>query len=381
MIYFDNAATTYPKPDAVCERVMLAMREYCGNPGRSSHRMAMLAEREVFACRVEAADLFGAEPENVIFTYNATYALNMAIKCAYTSGAILISDLEHNSVRRPARALTEYVRVFDSHPELPDGPERTARILDSIKLQLARTSPRAKLLVCTAASNICGAVMPVAEIGRFCRERGICFIVDGAQAGGVIDLNVKRDNIDALCLPGHKGLYGPQGSGLMIIGENSSFGRTFIEGGNGVNSLEAAMPGLPPERYEGGTLAVQNIAGLRAGMEFVRQRGIDRLREYESRLAERFAAGLRGSLGGRVKIYAPLHRGGILLFNIAGYGSTEVSEYLDRQDICVRSGFHCSPLAHRRLETGASGAVRVSFGAFNTTAEVNEVVRVLSKIK
>ncbi|MCI8387711.1 MAG: aminotransferase class V-fold PLP-dependent enzyme [Clostridiales bacterium] len=383
MIYFDNAATTYPKPDAVYDRVSVAMREYCGNPGRSSHRLSMLAEREVFACRVAAAEMFSALPENVIFTYNTTYALNMAMKCAYTSGAILISDLEHNSVRRPAVALSREVLIFDSHIEMTDKAERTAAIIASIKERLSHISSDTRvMLVCTAASNVCGVTMPIREIGQFCHENGIFFIVDGAQAGGMIDLNLARDNIDVLCLPGHKGLYGPQGSGMMILGDKMGvLPRTFIEGGNGVNSLDVSMPEISPERYEGGTLAVQTIAGLRAGLEFVRARGAANLRAHEEALASRFAGKLKNKLGGRVKFYADDHRGGIVLFNISGYSSNDVAAYLDEYDVCVRSGFHCSPLAHNRLSTGNSGAVRVSFGAFNTTDEVDEVVELLTKVK
>lgn len=380
MIYFDNAATTHPKPEPVYDLTARAMREFCGNPGRSSHRMSMLADREVFACRNAAAEFFGAQPERVIFTYNTTYALNIAIKCAYISGSILISDLEHNSVRRPCDALTDNLRVFDSALEISDEKQRTEAILASIRSQLRHTASNNVLLVCTAASNICGASMPIAEIGRFCRESGIYFIVDGAQAAGTRELNVERDCIDALCLPGHKGLYGPMGTGMLILGDSLP-AKTFIEGGSGVNSLDVAMPELPPERYEGGTLAVQNIAGLRAGIEFVRSRGVNAIFEHEKRLAALMQARLKQRFSNRLKLYGDKQDGGILLFNIAGYSSTDIAEFLDRHDICVRSGFHCAPLAHRRLKTGASGAVRVSFGIFNTEDEVDCACEALSKLK
>ena len=380
MIYLDNAATTHPKPESVYEQTARAMREFCGNPGRSSHRMSMLADREVFACRNAAAEFFGAQPERVIFTYNTTYALNIAIKCAYKSGSILISDLEHNSVRRPCAALTDNLRVFDSCVEITDKKARSDAILKSIRAELGHTASHNAILVCTAASNICGATMPVGEIGRFCRENGIYFIVDGAQAAGIHELNVERDCIDALCVPGHKGLYGPMGSGMLILGEKIP-PRTFIEGGSGVNSLDIEMPPLPPERYEGGTLAVQTIAGLHAGIDYVKSRGTGAIAEHEKQLAERLTARLRQRFDNRIKIYSEAQRGGIVLFNISGYSSTDIAEYLDKHDICVRSGFHCAPLAHRRLGTGASGAVRVSFGAFNTESEVDETAEILSKLK
>lgn len=381
MIYLDNAATTFPKPAAVAERMAAAVSEFGGNPGRSSHRMAMLAEREVFACRCDAAEMFGARPENVVFACNATFALNMAMKSAYTGGSILISDLEHNSVRRPALSLTSgkpdaEVFVFDSC--LESGADRTDRILESVRSCLRRAR-NCGMLVMTAASNICGASMPIREVGELCREKGITFIVDAAQAGGHRNIDVMADKIDALCLPGHKGLYGAQGSGMMILGEKTRFSGVFAEGGSGVDSLSEKMPEVPPERYEAGTLSVPCIASLRAGMAFVRENGAETLGEREAELADIFRDALCHALGGRVKIYAAEHRGGIVLFSVSGYSAADVGAFLDDHGVYVRSGYHCSPLAHQRLGT-ENGAVRVSFGAFNTEDDALETVSILRRI-
>ncbi|MBQ8508620.1 MAG: aminotransferase class V-fold PLP-dependent enzyme [Clostridia bacterium] len=374
MIYFDNAATTFPKPLSVERRASEVIRRWGGNPGRSAHSLSMAAEAEVFACRSALAGLFGSAPERVVFTYNTTYALNMAMKSLYKFGRILISDLEHNSVRRPAAALTADLRTFDTHPELPDGDARTSAILASIREQLP-----ASLIVCTAASNVCGVTLPIRAIGELCRKRNIPFIVDGAQAAGVLPLDVEADNIDILCVPGHKGLYGLQGSAAMIFSEHgvSLPRRTFIEGGNGVNSLEVTMPDFLPEHDEGGTLAVPAIAGLRAGIETL---NIDAIRIHETSLFRRLRRHLE-RLGERVTLYVPEWEGSILLFNIAGKSSAEVSGVLNKHGICVRSGFHCAPLAHKRLSTGTDGAVRVSFGRFNTVGEVDRLAEVLGTIR
>lgn len=374
MIYFDNAATSFPKPERVIERVDFALRELGGNPGRSAHRLSMIADREVFACRVKAAELFGADLSRVIFVPNTTYALNMAIRTAYRGGGILISDLEHNSVRRPSLAVTKDVRIFDSHIEL-SGEERTRAIISSVKSKLRGAS----LVVCAAASNICGASMPIRELGKLCRESGVTFIVDGAQAAGIRNLSVRGDNIGILCLPGHKGLYGPGGSGMMILSDEIT-PRPFIFGGSGVDSLDAGMPSEPPERYEGGTLPVAVISGLLAGLEFVSERGTDSIRAHEVSLSERLIGRLSDI--GRVKLFLPecVDEPTMVLFRIKGSDPEETAAILDERGICVRAGYHCAPLAHQRLGTGQGGAVRVSFSAFNTAEEVDALYEVIKEL-
>lgn len=366
MIYFDNAATTFPKPQRVTRAVISAM-EHCGNPGRGGHTLSMRAADEVFACRRAASELFGASPERVIFTSGATHSLNMAIAaCAERDGAILISDLEHNAVLRPASASGREVRVFASATYLT-GEERTAAILASVD----SLSRGASILVSTAASNVCGATMPIADLGAFCRERGILFIVDGAQAGGVYELDMERDKIDVLCLPAHKGLYGPMGCGMMILGKDVVI-PPLLHGGSGVDSRSRTMPELPPERYEAGTLPMPLIAGLRRGIEFVKKKTPAAIRRHESRLARLMTESLT-DLGAH--IYARDCGGGIVLFNLDGMLSEQVAHVLDEHGICVRAGLHCAPLAHDTL--GTEGAVRVSFSVWNTADEVREFCRVI----
>ncbi|MBQ2765612.1 MAG: aminotransferase class V-fold PLP-dependent enzyme [Clostridia bacterium] len=370
MIYFDNAATTFPKPISVSRAVYDSLQR-CGNPGRGAHSLAMRAADEIYACRKAAADMFNSSPERVIFTSGATHALNLAIGAHRDrDGAILISDLEHNSVLRPARASGKEVRVFSSEIELY-GEERTEGILHSID----SISYGASMLITTAASNICGATMPIREIGEYCRARGILFIVDGAQAGGVYDIDMERDMIDVLCLPGHKGLYGPMGCGLMILGADVCI-PPLMYGGSGVNSRASGMPELPPERYEAGTLPVPLIVGLARGIEFVKRKTPSVILAHEQKLARR----LKGALAStHVHVYVPHHDGGIVLFNIEGVASEEVSSRLNALGICTRAGLHCAPLAHDAL--GSTGAVRVSFGVHNTVAEVRELYRALMGIR
>lgn len=370
MIYFDNAATTFPKPREVIDRVGLALSSLGGNPGRSAHRLAMLAEYEVFACRTAAAELFSCSSERVIFTQNTTYALNMAMRGSYHGGAIMLSDLEHNSVRRPALALCGDVRIFDSFLEERDEKKRVERILSGIEGRLRGVG----MICCTAASNICGATLPIREIGQLCHERGVTFIVDGAQAAGTHELDMKRDSIDLLCLPGHKGLYGPMGVGLLLIGEDIE-PKPFLFGGSGVDSLSPDMPGMPPERYEAGTLPLCAIAGLRAGMEFVSKRSISSIRRHVEGLSHRLITEL--SALGLIKVFCPERLGSSVSFRDRLQEPEETAELLDRAGICVRAGYHCAPLAHERLMTGKGGTVRVSFSVFNTESEVDRLVEVL----
>lgn len=371
MIYFDNAATTYPKPPAVIRAVTESMKK-CGNPSRGAHALAMRAADEVYRCRCAAANMFGASPERVIFTSGATHSLNLAIGAhRERDGAILISDLEHNSVLRPALASGKEVRMFSSFIGLR-GEEREAMILSSIE----QISDGAVMLVCTAASNICGASMPIDKIGEFCREHGILFIVDGAQAGGVYDINVARDNIDVLCLPSHKGLYGPMGCGMLILGADVSL-PPLMYGGSGVDSRAPTMPSLPPERYEAGTLALPLIAGLRSGIEFVESKTPALIRAHEEKLADLLKKALLEDR--RIRIYAPHHSGGIVLFSIDGIDAEEISAHLDTNGICTRAGLHCAPLAHNTLDS--EGAVRVSFGIGNTEKEVETLCRVIRDMR
>ena len=235
------------------------------------------------------------------------------------------------------------------------------------------------MLICTLASNICGVVMPAEVIGKLCREYGILFIADAAQSAGLIETNVQKCGIDALCLPSHKGLYGPQGAGAVLFSSRASrFQKSVIEGGSGSDSLNPDMPSVLPDRLEAGTAPTPSVAGLSAGIDFVRSCGIRELQRYEASLSERLSNELLCDK--RFTVYGCSSRTGTVLFNVKGKPSVEVSSALDERGICTRAGFHCAPLAHKTLGTADSGAVRVSFGAFNGASDVDAVLDALIKL-
>ncbi len=369
MIYFDHAATSFPKPPAVVARVAECLTECGGNAGRGAHRSAMRAAEALYECRAEAADLFGASsPERVVFTAGDTAALNMAIKGSVRPGDhVLISDLEHNAVFRPVHALAREGKItYDVFPTYAADPTAsTDRILRGIE---ARIRPNTRLLVCTHASNVCSVVLPAREIGALCRRHHIRFVLDAAQSAGHLDVNLGQFRADAICVPGHKGLLGPQGVGLLILGEKTEL-KTLLEGGSGVRSLDAEMPPDPPERYEAGTLPLPAIVGLREGMRTVREIGIRGIREHEKQLWWRLAGQLKKMNG--VRVMVPNAEGSVLSFCADGIPSEEMAAALDERGFCVRAGFHCAAIAHRTLGTPRGGAVRVSFGNENTTEEVD----------
>ncbi len=378
MIYFDNAATSFPKPKSVIFEVENCLRSYCGNPGRGAHYLSRKAAEKIYETRECIADFFGLpSPENVFFTYNDTYALNMVIKGLIESGDhIIISDMEHNSVYRPVSMLAERgIAEYDVFNSLCLSSERTPeRICAGIK---ALIKDNTKMLVTTHASNICSAELPLREIGALCREEGIIFVVDGAQSAGHIDINMEEMNIDVLCVPGHKGLYGIQGCGFALL-RDGILPSPIIEGGSGVNSLMRQMPELSPERFEAGTTALPSIAALCSGIKFVREQGIHEIHQRECALYCRLRDML-ASLDG-ITHYAEQHIGATLLFNVNGIPCERVADILDRRGICVRSGFHCSPLAHGTIGTINKGAVRVSFSPFNTMRELDLFYSVIKEM-
>lgn len=375
MIYLDNAATTFPKPKGVVTEIQKCLQEYGGNPGRSSHALSLAAAMKIYECRCEIASLFGSNsPENVVFTYNATYALNLAIKCLVKPGThVLISDLEHNSVFRPIEKLTKTHQIrYDIFPtHLGD----KKKILAGIEALIQKDTA---MLVCTHASNICGIVLPVAEIGALCRAHNITLIVDAAQSAGIMPIDLQKMHIDVLCAPGHKALYGPQGTGFLLAADGLSF-ETFLEGGSGMNSLDREMPDTLPERLEAGTLATPCIAGLCEGVKTIKKIGLEEIRAKEAALTKKAAEMLAQIKG--LTLYAPgCLDTATLSFNIEGKKSSEVASLLDDEGICVRSGFHCAPLAHAALRTGKDGAVRVSLGMFNQEKDIEKLYRALKSI-
>lgn len=369
MIYFDNAATSFPKPRRVAEEQLRCMQIYGGNPGRGSHALALAAAEKIYECREELASFFGSSnPENVIFTMNTTMALNIAMKGLLQKGDhVLISDMEHNAVFRPIYKLARdgviTYNVFDTFPTLPS---RTPEMICASILEKIR--PNTRMLVCAHASNICSATLPLAQIGALCRQKDILFVVDAAQSAGHLPIDVEAMKIDALCAPGHKGLWGPQGSGILVL-RDGIVADTLLEGGSGYNSLEGNMPQDAPERYEAGTLPTPAIAGLLEGVREVKRLGLSHIHAHEcaliTRLYERLAA------MPKVSLYAPHHVGGVLLFSVQDISSDRVGSFLNERGFCVRTGFHCAALAHATLGTPPSGAVRVSPSLFNTMVQID----------
>ena len=378
MIYLDNAATSYPKPNAVLEEMRRCMIESGGNAGRGSHVLARRAAEELLSCREALADLMGLrDPLRVIFTMNATMAINTVLKGILSPGDhVLLSDLEHNAVWRPIDRMASEGRItYDVYPthaerELPSAE----RILFEIRRLL---KPNTRMVIAVHASNICGAILPLEAIGDLCRQRGMLFVVDGAQSAGHLPIDMDRMKIDALCIPGHKGLLGPQGSGALLLSERME-PSSLIEGGSGVYSLDATMPEELPERLEAGTLAMPAVAGFLAGIRTVEELGVEQISRHERALCRRLKHRLEKH--STVRILAPHLLGNLLSFVPLRFSSDALGEALDARGFCVRAGHHCAALAHQTLGSVESGAVRVSPGLYTTSEEVDAFAEAVEEI-
>lgn len=377
MIYLDNAATSFPKPQRVINAMVQAQSLYGANPGRGGHKMTLKAGRKVFDCRSALAEFFGAEDERIIFTNNCTASLNMAIKGSVQQGDhVIISSLEHNSVLRPVHKLSEQGKitydVFEVNPLNDD---------ESFKNFLSVVNERTQLVVCTMVSNVFGTVLPIEKIGRYCRMKKIRFILDAAQGAGSHRINLKDMPVDILCMPGHKGLLGPMGTGVLILGENADID-SFCEGGTGSNSLYKTQPDFYPDKLESGTANLPGIAGLYEGIEYIRRFGGERaVLEKEHRLISLIKEDL--SVIPKITVYDEMHSkmpSNVLSFNFVDMHSEETARLLDKADIAVRSGYHCSYLAHNTYGTTESGTVRVSTGVFNTKKDAKTLAFYLNKI-
>ena len=375
MIYLDNAATTFPKPCEVARAMARCMSEFAGNPGRSSHPASAAAARAVYDTRCAVADMFGAETEeNVVFTKNATEALCLAIFGLIGRGDhVITTNFEHNSVRRPLCRLCDEKGVGVTVLDARQDDNALVKALDDGIKQNTRA------LVCLHSSNVCTRVMPVHRLGEVCRRRGVFFILDAAQSAGIYDIDLNKDNIDVLCAPGHKGLFGPMGTGFCVFRKGFDFSRLspLLFGGTGVDSISRDVGRTPPESYEAGTLNVPGIVGLGAGIGFVRRRGLEAIREHEAALCQIANDELR-ALGATV--YGDYGDGAVVLFNLGDRVGSEVAEALGDAGICVRAGLHCAPTAHDALGTGGD-AVRVSFSPMNTERNVRALIDAVNKIK
>lgn len=376
MIYLDNSATTYPKPLSVVRQADCAMRFYSFNSGRGGYAQSLKTAEKIYSVREKTASMFGYKPENIIFTKNCTDALNMAIKGSVKKGDhIIISSLEHNSVSRVVQ------RLFLDNTVEYDIADYSFEKEETINNFRRLIKHNTRVIVCMQSSNVFGVSFPIRDIGKICRENNIIFIVDGAQGAGVADINAERDNIDILCAPGHKCLYGPMGTGFMAIRDGLSL-ETIIEGGTGSKSLELTQPDFTPDRFEAGTLNNPGIIALGEGIDFVRIRGIDNIYNHELKLADTIYDGLSKIDG--IKLYTPMPEKGksmpIVSFNYKDYSSEKVAAFLAENNICVRAGFHCSPLAHKHFNTIDTGTVRISPGYFNKESDCYRFINVVKKL-
>ena len=371
MIYLDSAATTFQKPRAVREAVLYAM-EHMSSPGRGGYGAARAAAETVYACRRAVAELFRVKnEENVVFTQNATHGLNIAIRSLVGGGdEVVVSGYEHNAVLRPLRAIPR-ARIRVARAPL-FSPEAT---LEAFRSALGEET---KAVVCTHVSNVFGDVLPLREIAALCREKRIPLIVDASQSAGIVPLDAEALRADFIAMPGHKGLYGPQGTGLLLVGEGVA-AQPLLHGGTGILSKEPLMPLALPERLEAGTQNVAGIAGLLAGVRFVTEEG-ERIRRHERELLTLTAEGL--SAMRRIRIFytpEPSRQAAVLSFTVAGEESEAVAAYLAEQGVAVRAGLHCAPLAHETAGTEESGTVRLSFSRFNTRRECVNFLKILGK--
>lgn len=377
MIYLDNAATTFPKPQEVYDRIVEVMTQYSANPGRSGHSLALEAGRIIYDSREIVANFFNVkDPMQVAFTHNTSDALNMGIKGVLKQGDHAITTtMEHNSVLRPLKTLADKGII-----ELTIVECETDGTLDLNKLQES-IKDNTRLIVTTHASNVSGAIFPIGEIGKITEERDIVYIVDAAQSAGVYEIDVEKMNIDILCFAGHKGLLGPQGTGGIYVSPKLHLD-TIIEGGTGSQSALLTQPEMMPDRLETGTPNTAGIAGLAAGIEFINKVGIDNIREHEDMLAEKFINGLKEM--DIVKIYGPedmSKRTSVVSINIGEEDSSEVGYILNSVfDIGTRPGLHCAPLSHKTMGTFEQGTVRFSFGYFNTEEEVDMALGAIEEI-
>ncbi|MHC5057200.1 MAG: aminotransferase class V-fold PLP-dependent enzyme [Planctomycetota bacterium] len=376
-INFDNAATAGRRPDAVGEAMLRALTEVPANPGRSGHAVALEAARIVEDARVEVAGLVGArDPAHVAFTKNATEALNVVLAGRVREGdLVLASSWEHNATMRPLRWLERErgVRV-EPMPPAEDGP------VDVKWLASRLASERVALVAMLAASNVTGEVMPVAEAGALCREHETFLLVDAAQGAGTLQLDVERDRIDALALTGHKDLYGLPGTGALWLREPETV-QPLLRGGTGSRSDEEEHPDFAPDRFEGGTPNVPGLAGLAAGVRFVRERGQEALLAHARGLADRLTGHLADIRG--VRLFGPddpERKVGIVSFTVEGRSTSDVARELGGRGVLSRPGLHCAPRAHRTLGTFPGGTVRLSLSAFNTAEEIDAAAETLREI-
>lgn len=375
MIYLDNGATSFPKPLSVRQNVDISLKKFSANPGRSGHSLSLRAAKEIFECRKRLKELFNVNSEEeIIFTENCTMALNTVIFGLLSEGDhVLISSMEHNSVTRPLESLKDKGVTYSTFDYSYDDNETVDNVRNLIK-------PETKLVICTHASNVFGFRFPIERICALCHAYGILFCVDSAQSAGVFDIDVGTNQYDFVCMSGHKSLYGPMGTGVLILNNRNL--KPLLYGGTGTESVKKSQPEGLPEKFESGTQNMNGISGLKAGVDFVKNRGIKNIYNHEYKLAKRLFNGLANNR--KVITYnksfdyskvAP-----VVSFNIDGVYSEDLVAKLNKYGIMTRGGLHCSPLAHTTMNTIENGTVRVVPGAFNTIYDINYLLNVIRKL-
>lgn len=373
MIYLDNSATTLTKPKEVQQMITLALSKYSANPGRSGHKASLITANQVEYIREKTAEMMGSSHfERVIFTANCSEALNLAILGSVKRGGhIVCTENEHNSILRPLEHLKQNGIISYSVAKQSNSSGIT---VEDIKKEIKNNT---YLVICNHISNVNGDIAEIEKIGKFCHEKGVLFMVDGAQSGGHEEINMQKQHIDILALAPHKGFYSIQGLGVLLFSENINI-EPIKFGGTGTNSLELIQPSIYPERLEVGTIPTTAILGFGGGLNFVEKN----YREIREKLDD-LTTFLHYELTKLpVKIYTnPQNSNGVLAFNINGYHSNEISSILDEKyGICTRAGYHCAPKKHEALGTLDTGAVRVSFSYFNTISETQHLISSLKHL-
>lgn len=375
MIYLDNGATSFPKPLSVRQNVDISLKKFSANPGRSGHSLSLRAAKEIFECRKRLKELFNVNSEEeIIFTENCTMALNTVIFGLLSEGDhVLISSMEHNSVTRPLESLKDKGVTYSTFDYSYDDNETVDNVRKLIK-------PETKLVICTHASNVFGFRFPIERICALCHAYGILFCVDSAQSAGVFDIDVGTNQYDFVCMSGHKSLYGPMGTGVLILNNRNL--KPLLYGGTGTESVKKSQPEGLPEKFESGTQNMNGISGLKAGVAFVKNRGIKNIYNHEYKLAKRLFNGLANN--SKVITYNKSFDYGkvapVVSFNIDGVYSEDLVAKLNKYGIMTRGGLHCSPLAHTTMNTIENGTVRVVPGAFNTINDINYLLNVIRKL-
>ncbi len=382
LVFMDNAATSWPKPACVAEAMVRYLTEVGASPGRGGYRLALEAERIRYDAREAVARLFGVrDPLRVVFTLNATAALNLVLYGMLPPGAhVITTGIEHNAVMRPLRALERQGVEISVMPCQGDGALDPAA-LDGLP---GLIRPQTRLIVVNHASNVCGSILPVREIGAVARAKGVPLLVDAAQTGGCIPIDMAGDNIDLLAFSGHKGLLGPTGLGGLVLREDFDSGRLppMVRGGTGSRSEHEEQPEFLPDKYESGTSNVVGLAGLAASVRYVLDRTVDSIRAHERASTQRLIDGLRNVPGVRVFGTGSADRQtSAVSITLAGWSPSEATYILDNQfGIQCRPGLHCSPRAHRTLGTLPDGTVRLAPGLFSTENDVAYVIDAVAQL-